>query len=75
MPDGSLSTTQPFWLTYRAPFDPSATPVVANPIPLAETMDPGSPDFMHFAVPAALPAACRSWMTPGTSSSTTRAPR
>ena len=53
MPDGSLSTTQPFWLTYRPPVDPSATPVVANPIPLAETLDPGSPNFMHFAVPAA----------------------
>jgi hypothetical protein len=53
MPDGSLSTTQPFWLTYRPPVDPSATPVVANPIPFAETVDPASPNFMHFAVPAA----------------------
>jgi hypothetical protein len=53
MPDGSLSTTQPFWLTYRPPVDPNATPVVANPIPLAETLNPGSPNFMHFAVPAA----------------------
>ena len=53
MPDGSLSTTQPFWLTYRPPVDPSATPAVANPIPLAETLNPGSPNFMHFAVPAA----------------------
>ena len=53
MPDGSLSTTQPFWLTYRPPVDPSATPVVANPIPFAETVDPSSPNFMHFAVPAA----------------------
>jgi hypothetical protein len=43
MPDGALSTTQSFWITYRA--DP--------PIPLAETMDPGSPNFMHFAAPAA----------------------
>jgi hypothetical protein len=53
MPDGSLSTTQPFWLTYRPPVDPAATPVVANPIPLAETIDPQSPNFLHFAVPAA----------------------
>jgi hypothetical protein len=53
MPDGTLSTTQAFWLSYRPPVDPNATPVVANPIPLAETLDPKSPNFMHFAVPAA----------------------
>lgn len=40
MPDGSLSTTQTFWATFRA----------AGPIPLAETIDPASPNFMHFAV-------------------------
>jgi hypothetical protein len=43
MPDGTLSTTQTFWLTYRAD----------SPIPLAETMDPASANFMHFAVPMA----------------------
>jgi hypothetical protein len=53
MPDGTLSTTQTFWITYRPPVDPSATPVVANPIPLSETLDPSSPNFMHFAAPAA----------------------
>lgn len=53
MPDGTLSTTQAFWITYRPPTDPAATPVVANPIPLAETLDPASPNFMHFAAPAA----------------------
>ena len=53
MPDGTLSTTQTFWITYRPPVDPTATPVVANPIPLAETLDPSSPNFMHFAAPAA----------------------
>ncbi|HEX2661179.1 MAG TPA: hypothetical protein VHU40_23030, partial [Polyangia bacterium] len=53
MPDGTLSTTQAFWVTYRPPVDPAATPVVANPIPLSETLDPASPNFMHFAAPAA----------------------
>jgi hypothetical protein len=53
MPDGTLSTTQAFWITYRPPVDPAATPVVANPIPLTETLDPASPNFMHFAAPAA----------------------
>jgi hypothetical protein len=53
MPDGTLSTTQAFWLTYRPPVDPNATTVVPNPIPLTETLDPQSPNFMHFAVPAA----------------------
>lgn len=53
MPDGSLSTTQAFWITYRPPADPTATPVVANPIPLSDTLDPTSPSFMHFAAPAA----------------------
>jgi len=48
-----LSTTQAFWVTYRPPVDPTATPVVANPIPLTETLDPASPNFMHFAAPAA----------------------
>ena len=56
MPDGKLSTTQAFWITYRPPLDPTATPVVANPIPLAETLDPSSPNFMHFAVPS--PFSC-----------------
>jgi hypothetical protein len=42
MPDGTISTTQAFWLTYQADV----------PIPLAETMDPASPNFMHFAVAA-----------------------
>src|SRR3954468_6947372 len=37
LPDGTLTTTQNFWLTYRAD----------SPIPLAETMDPASPNFMH----------------------------
>jgi hypothetical protein len=49
MPDGSLSTTQAFWITYQAPKDPTAMPVVPNPIPLSDTMDPTSPNFMHFA--------------------------
>jgi hypothetical protein len=43
LPDGSLSTTQNFWITYQA----SAL------IPLTETMDPASPNFMHFATPTA----------------------
>ncbi|HEX7670718.1 MAG TPA: hypothetical protein VF395_14085, partial [Polyangiaceae bacterium] len=43
MPDGSLSTTQTFWITYRAD----------TPIPLSETMDANSPNFMHFAAAAA----------------------
>ena len=42
MPDGTISTTQAFWLTYQAD----------APIPLTETMDPASPNFMHFAVAA-----------------------
>jgi hypothetical protein len=46
MADGSLSTTQAFWITYRAD----------APIPLSETMDPASPNFMHFA--AAMPFSC-----------------
>ncbi|HMI85999.1 MAG TPA: hypothetical protein VK550_18010 [Polyangiaceae bacterium] len=46
MPDGSISTTQAFWLTYQADV----------PIPLAETIDPASPNFMHFAVVA--PFSC-----------------
>ena len=41
--DGSLVTTQDFWVTYRAD----------NPIPLAETIDEASPNFMHFAIPTA----------------------
>ncbi|MES1175436.1 MAG: hypothetical protein ABUL62_14030 [Myxococcales bacterium] len=49
MPDGSLSTTQAFWITYQPPVDPAAMPVVQNPIPLSDTMDPKSPNFMHFA--------------------------
>jgi len=52
MPDGTLSTNQAFWLTYRAPLDPAAMPVVPNNIPLSETIDPGSPNFMHFAIPS-----------------------
>ncbi|MEI9952459.1 MAG: hypothetical protein WDO74_26640 [Pseudomonadota bacterium] len=52
LPDGTLSTTQTFWLTYQPPLDPAAMPVVPNNIPLTETMDPASPNFMHFAVPA-----------------------
>lgn len=43
MPDGSFSTSQAFWLTYQA----------SAPIALAETMDPASPNFMHFAAPTA----------------------
>jgi hypothetical protein len=43
MADGSISTTQSFWLTYRAD----------SPIPLSETLDEASPNFLHFAVPAA----------------------
>jgi hypothetical protein len=49
MPDGSLSTTQAFWVTYQPPLDPAAMPVVQNPIPLTDTIDPASPNFMHFA--------------------------
>jgi hypothetical protein len=41
MPDGSMSSTQAFWLTYSA-----------TPIPLSDTVDPASPNFMHFAVAA-----------------------
>ena len=52
MPDGSLSTTQAFWVTYQPPLDPAAMPVVPNNIPLSETMDPASPNFMHFAAPS-----------------------
>jgi len=52
LPDGTLSTTQAFWLTYQAPLDPTAMPVVPNNIPLTETLDPASPNFMHFAVPS-----------------------
>jgi hypothetical protein len=51
MPDGSLSTNQAFWVTYRPPTDPSAM-ANSNMIPLSETLDPASPNFMHFAVPA-----------------------
>jgi hypothetical protein len=43
MPDGTLSTTQAFFVTYRE----------EGPIPLTETMDPASPNFMHFAAPMA----------------------
>jgi len=53
LPDGTLSTTQAFWLTYQPPLDPAAMPVVPNNIPLSETLDPASPNFMHFAVPSA----------------------
>src|SRR3569832_408160 len=53
MPDGTLSTTQAFWITFQPPVDPNAMPVVANPIPLSQTLDPTSPNFMHFATPAA----------------------
>src|SRR5450755_655178 len=49
LPDGTMSTTQAFWVTYQAPKDPSAMPVVQNPIPLSDTMDPTSANFMHFA--------------------------
>ncbi|HEY3665743.1 MAG TPA: hypothetical protein VGL19_07085, partial [Polyangiaceae bacterium] len=56
MPDGTLSTTQAFWVTYQPPKDPTAMPLVPNPIPLSETMDPASPNFMHFA--AAAPFTC-----------------
>jgi hypothetical protein len=56
MPDGSLSTTQTFWATYQPPVDPTAMPVVQNPILLADTMNPASPNFMHFA--AAAPFTC-----------------
>jgi len=52
MPDGTISTTQAFWLTYQPPLDPAAMPVVPNNIPLSETLDPASPNFMHFAVPS-----------------------
>ncbi len=43
LPDGTLSTTQNFWITYQA----------SAPIPFAETIDPASPNFMHFAAPMA----------------------
>jgi hypothetical protein len=43
MPDGTLSTTQAFWVTFRAD----------APIPFSATIDPASPDFMHFASPMA----------------------
>jgi hypothetical protein len=56
MPDGTMSTTQAFWVTYQPPKDPTAMPVVPNPIPLSDTMDPTSPNFMHFA--AAAPFTC-----------------
>jgi hypothetical protein len=56
MPDGSLSTTQAFWITYQPPKDATAMPVVQNPIPLSDTMDPASPNFMHFA--AGAPFTC-----------------
>ena len=56
LPDGTLSTTQAFWVTYQPPLDPAAMPVVPNPIPLSETMDPASPNFMHFA--SAAPFTC-----------------
>ncbi|MEI9942512.1 MAG: hypothetical protein WDO69_35305 [Pseudomonadota bacterium] len=52
LPDGTLSTTQAFWLTYQPPLDPAAMPVVPNNIPLTDTVDPASPNFMHFAVPS-----------------------
>jgi hypothetical protein len=41
--DGSLVTAQNFWITYRA----------ESPIPFSETLDPASPNFMHFATPNA----------------------
>ena len=53
LPDGTLSTTQTFWLTYRPPVDPAATTPTPNLIPLSETIDPSSPNFMHFASPNA----------------------
>jgi hypothetical protein len=43
LPNGTISTTQKFWITYQA----------SGPIPLAETLDPASPNFMHFASPMA----------------------
>ena len=43
LPDGTLSTTQAFWITYRAD----------TPIPLTETLDPASANFLHFAAPTA----------------------
>ncbi len=43
MANGSISTTQSFWLTYRE----------EGPIPLSETLDEASPNFMHFAMPTA----------------------
>jgi hypothetical protein len=46
MPDGTISSTQAFWLTHQAD----------APIPLTDTMDPASPNFMHFAVAA--PFSC-----------------
>jgi hypothetical protein len=46
MPDGTLNTTQAFWITYNA----------TAPIPLTDTMDPASPSFMHFASP--MPFTC-----------------
>ena len=41
--DGSLATAQKFYVTYRAQ---------GGPIPLSETVDPNSPNFLHFAAPA-----------------------
>ena len=52
MPDGSLSTAPEFWITYQPPVDPNAMPVVPNPIPLADTLNPASPNYMHFATSA-----------------------
>ena len=51
MPDGSLSSTQAFWVTYQPPSDPTAM-ANSNMIPLSQTLDPTSPNFMHFAIPA-----------------------
>ncbi len=51
LPDGSLSTTQAFWVTYQPPADPTAM-ANSNMIPLSDTLDPTSPNFMHFAIPA-----------------------
>ena len=46
LPDGTMSTNQAFWATYQ----------MTAPIPLSETMDAKSPNFMHFAVAA--PFSC-----------------